>query len=270
MRGNWTAARVGVTFWDCRIARDLSFLRSRSRHTGHELHDTLDVNLDASVDPKPAAVSLTEEVADHLRDLILRGQLKPGQHLVERKLCAELNVSRTPMREALKLLRQDGLVEIFRNRGARVTPYSAEDALNLFEVLSALESQAAARAAKRITERELSDLLYKHDEMARYHADGDLDAYFALNSTIHEAVVRIADNPSLSTSRNRLMLVAQRGRYMAIFNRDRWDQSIAEHEALMLALQARDGDGARAVWEQHLLNTGLSVKTALSRDAPKD
>ncbi|MEL6523361.1 MAG: GntR family transcriptional regulator, partial [Pseudomonadota bacterium] len=81
-------------------------------------------------------------MAEVLRTRILRGELKPGQHVVERKLCAELDVSRTPMREALKILRQEGLVEILKNRGARVTPYSAEDALNLFEVISTLESQA--------------------------------------------------------------------------------------------------------------------------------
>ncbi|MEO0829898.1 MAG: GntR family transcriptional regulator [Pseudomonadota bacterium] len=206
-------------------------------------------------------------MAKQLRELIVRGELQPGQHVVERKLCAELNVSRTPMREALKLLRQDGLVEIFRNRGARVTPYTAEDAANLFEVISGLESQAAARAAKRITEAELSDLLHQHDEMARHHANKDLDGYFAINSAIHDEVVRIADNPVLSASRSRLMMLAHRGRYMAIFNHDRWDQSVAEHEALMTALETRNAEAARDVWEKHLLNTGLSVRDALDSHA---
>ena len=219
--------------------------------------------MDVSADTKVTSLSLTEDVAETLRDLIVRGQLKPGQHVVERKLCAELDVSRTPMREALKLLRQDGLVEIFKNRGARVTPYTAEDALNLFEVISALEGQAAARASARITEAELSDLKAQHDDMLRHFADENLDAYFAVNSAIHEAVVRIADNPMLTASRGRLMMLAQRGRYMAIFNRDRWEQSIAEHECLMAALDTRDAAQAKAVWEQHLLNTGLSVKAAL-------
>jgi len=209
-------------------------------------------------------LSLTEEVADKLRDLIVRGQLKPGEHLVERKLCPELEVSRTPMREALKLLRQDGLVEIFRNRGARVTPYTAEDAVNLFEVISALEGQAAARAATRISRTELSDIQFKHDEMMRHHADENVDAYFELNSEIHDGIVRIADNPLLTTSRSRLMLLARRGRYMAIFNHDRWSESIAEHDDLMTALEKKDAGAAKAVWERHLLNTGLSVKTALS------
>lgn len=220
--------------------------------------------LDTQPEPTPAPLSLTEEVADKLRDLIVRGQLKPGEHLVERKLCPDLNVSRTPMREALKLLRQDGLVEIFRNRGARVTPYTAEDAVNLFEVISALEGQAAERAATRISPAELSDLQFKHDEMIRHRADENLDHYFALNSDIHDAIVQIANNPLLTTSRSRLMLLARRGRYMAIFNHNRWAQSISEHEDLMQALERKDASQAKAVWERHLLNTGLSVKTALS------
>ncbi len=109
-----------------------------------------DAHLDKVFVPSEDAVtpplSLTEDVADRLRDMVIKGRLKPGEHLVERKLCAELSVSRTPMREALKLLRQDGLVEIYRNRGARVVPYTAESAIDLFEVISGLESIAAARA----------------------------------------------------------------------------------------------------------------------------
>ncbi|MBB96518.1 MAG: GntR family transcriptional regulator [Rhodobacteraceae bacterium] len=223
-------------------------------------------------DPQPAgstrpSLSLTEDVADILRDMIVRGQLKPGEHVVERKLCAELQVSRTPMREALKLLRQDGLVEIFKNRGARVAPYTAQDAQDLFEVISALESQAAARAARRITDAEWEDLARMHDEMARHHADDNLDPYFALNSATHDAIVRIADNPVLAASRERLMLLAHRGRYMAIFDRGRWDQSMDEHQDMLTALKARDSAAAGEIWERHLLNTGLSVSEALSKAA---
>ncbi|MEO1306986.1 MAG: GntR family transcriptional regulator [Pseudomonadota bacterium] len=204
-----------------------------------------------------------------LRTRILRGELKPGQHVVERKLCAELDVSRTPMREALKILRQEGLVEILKNRGARVTPYTAEDALNLFEVISTLESQAAARAAERITVTDLSDLVKKHEEMVRHYQNEDLDLYFTLNSKIHDAIVRIADNPMLTLSRSKLMMLAQRGRYMAIFDRNRWGQSVSEHEALMSALEARDPDAAKSIWAEHLMNTGLSVKVALAEDSTR-
>lgn len=233
---------------------------------GHTRDRTAPLNISSDIKraPNVNSLSLTEDVADVLRDLIVRGKLKPGEHVVERKLCAELDVSRTPMREALKLLRQEGLVEIFKNRGARVTPYSAEDALNLFEVISGLEGQAAARAATRITQDELAELKRLHDGMVGHYDDENLDAYFEANSIIHDAIVRIAANPMLAASRDRLMLLAKRGRYMAIFDRNRWTQSIEEHEALMSALSARAEDASKAIWEQHLLNTGLSVKSALT------
>lgn len=250
----------------CIAARSCTWHFGHPTQHGSSAPETRTVPLESHTEPTPPLLSLTEDVADKLRDLIVRGELEPGQHLVERRLCAQLEVSRTPMREALKLLKQDGLVEIFRNRGARVTPYTADDAVNLFEVLSALEGQAAARAAARISADELSDLQFKHDEMARHHAEENLDPYFALNTQIHDAVVRIADNPFIVTSRRRLMLLARRGRYMAIFNRDRWGQSLSEHEDLMTFLEKGNGDAAKAVWEKHLLNTGLSVKLALAAE----
>ncbi|MFN3614236.1 MAG: GntR family transcriptional regulator, partial [Rubrimonas sp.] len=92
--------------------------------------------------------ALAERVAAHLRDMVIRGALKPGQRIVERRLCETLGVSRTPMREALKLLRQDGLIELNRNRGARVAPYGAEDAEQLFDVIAAMEGLAAASFAR--------------------------------------------------------------------------------------------------------------------------
>ena len=94
------------------------------------------------------AMGLAERVADRLRDMIVRGLLKPGERMLERNLCDMLGVSRTPMREALKLLHQDGLIDISRNRGARVAAYGVTEAEFLFEVIAALEATAAARFAR--------------------------------------------------------------------------------------------------------------------------
>ncbi|QHQ34375.1 GntR family transcriptional regulator [Algicella marina] len=217
--------------------------------------------------PEQEPLSLTEHVADKLREMVIRGQLAPGQHIVERKLCAELSVSRTPMREALKLLRQDGLVEIFRNRGARVAPYTAEDAIDLFEVISGMESIAASRAAERITDTELDALQEQHARIVHFHKTGNLDDYFPANSAVHAAILRIAANPVLANAHRRLMLLAQRGRYMAIMNPERWNQAVSEHGALMASLEARDPDAAREIWSGHLMNTGISVAAALRADS---
>jgi DNA-binding GntR family transcriptional regulator len=225
----------------------------------------------ARVDPAdpPSAttgvpIALAEQVADHLRDLVVRGVLKPGEHVVERRLCVQLGVSRTPMREALKLLRADGLVEISRNKGARVTEYSGEDAIALFEVIGALEGAAAERVAGRIDGGTLAFLEARHAEMQAHYEAGRLDAYFQINTIIHDAIVDGCGNPLLAESRRRLMLRARRGRYMAIMDEARWRQAMDEHETLMLALRRRDRAAAGAVWRQHLQNTGRSVAEALT------
>jgi DNA-binding GntR family transcriptional regulator len=209
-------------------------------------------------------IALAEHVAHHLRDLVVRGVLKPGEHIVERRLCREIGVSRTPMREALKLLRADGLVEISRNRGARVTDYSAEDAIALFEVIGALEGAAAERVAAGLDEDALAHLEAMHAEMRSHYDAGRLDAYFGLNTAIHDAIVDGCGNALLAESRRRLMLRARQGRYMAIMDAERWRQAMNEHETLMVALRRRDPAKAGAVWREHLRSTGDSVAAALS------
>lgn len=207
--------------------------------------------------------ALAERVAVSLRDMVVKGVLRPGDRIVERRLCAELNVSRTPMREALKLLRQDGLVELSRNRGARVLPFSAAEAGDLFDVIAALEAEAAARyclAASADSRARLEDL---HARMLSHWRAGDLGSYFDINSSIHDMIVHDAGNAVLSNSHSRLMLRARRGRYMAIMDVSRLDQAVQEHETLMAALRAGAVDAARAIWRVHLLNTGHAVAKAL-------
>lgn len=210
--------------------------------------------------------ALAERVAIRLRDMVIKGALRPGDRIVERRLCAELNVSRTPMREALKLLRQDGLVEISRNRGARVLSFDPVEAIDLFDVIAALEAEAAARFCASASDETLSSLEALHARMLSFRAAGDLDGYFDANSVIHDAIIEGAGNAVLSDSHSRLMLRARRGRYMAIMDISRLDQAVREHEALMATLRARSVDAARAIWRVHLLNTGSSVSKALAGD----
>jgi DNA-binding GntR family transcriptional regulator len=219
---------------------------------------------EADAHKEPAPVALAERVADRLRDLVVRGVLGPGEHIVERRLCAELDVSRTPMREALKLLRADGLVEISRHRGARVTRYSAEDALALFEVIGALEGVAAERVAHVMDDVTLAGFEALHAAVREHFEAGRLDAYFAANTAMHDAIVAQCGNALLAESRQRLMLRARRGRYMAIMDAARWREAMDEHETLMTALRDRDAPAAGAVWRRHLEKTGRAVAAALA------
>ncbi|MEM6549840.1 MAG: GntR family transcriptional regulator [Pseudomonadota bacterium] len=208
---------------------------------------------------------MAAQLADILRDRIVRGALAPDERIVERKLCAELDVSRTPLREALKLLEIDGLVEIHRNRGARVAPLGSADARHLFEVLAGIEATAAALAAERIGAEAMATLEGLHARMlARFHA-GERDAYFELNSRIHEGVLAAAANPYLSETHARLMLRAMRGRYAAIMEPQRLSEAVGEHEALMAALRVRNGAAAGRIWRRHLLRTGETVAGVIER-----
>lgn len=220
--------------------------------------------------PQNVETSLTSEAADTLRDLIIHGELAPGERIVERTICRRLNVSRTPLREALKLLEQDGLVEMSRHRGARVAPYSPADALDLFAVIANLESLAAELAADRIDDGELDRLHDLHEQMRGHFEARRVDEYFVLNSRIHDLILAHCGNHVLQSSHARLMLQARRGRYMAIVDGARWKQAMAEHELLLAALRSRQAVVAGQIWRTHLLNTGKTVAAALTAaaDAP--
>lgn len=209
------------------------------------------------------ATAVAEWVAELLRDRIIKGILPPGARIVERKLSAELDVSRTPIREALKLLHADRLIEISRHKGAQVTEYSSSQALDLFEVIAELESLAAQRLATMISADDLSGLEKMHAQMLSFYEAGKASEYFDVNSEIHDAILQLAGNPVLREVHTKMMARARRGRFMAIMDPDRLEEAVGEHEQLMKALRAQDGDSARRIWRDHLLHTGRTVAGVL-------
>lgn len=209
----------------------------------------------------PTAVA--EQVAEVLRDRIVKGELVAGARIVERQLSAELEVSRTPVREALKLLEADGLIDITLHRGAVVSDYRPEEALALFDVISVLESLAARRVCENMHPSTLQQLEDMHSAMLKHHDAGRLDDYFDQNTLIHDFIIQNSANPVLIRTHNRLMIRARRGRYLAILNRSRLEQAIAEHNELMQAFRTADADMAAQVWEKHLRHTGETVAAVL-------
>lgn len=203
-------------------------------------------------------------VVQHLRNAIVTGQIRPGDRIVERHLCAQLNISRTPIREALKLLELDGLVAISRNRGAEVTAFTPDEAIRLFDVISVLEGLAARRTAETAPADVLARLEDLHGRMVFHYNRSQIDPYFEINSAVHDLVVEACGNPELAATHARLMLRARRGRYMAIMSPDRWRQSVNEHEALMTALRARDPGASAAAWTAHLNHTGETLARVLA------
>jgi DNA-binding GntR family transcriptional regulator len=197
---------------------------------------------------------LHEEVAERLRDWITEGRLPAGSRLNERVLCQSLGVSRTPLREALKVLAAQRLVDLHPNRGASVAAPSADDVRHLFELMAALEGLSGELAALRRDDAQLREIRALHFEMLAAHARDDLPGYYRVNRAIHEAINRCARNPMLTQTYHSVNLRIQHLRFRSNFNRARWDAAVAEHQRMLEALSNRDAAELRRLLEQHLSN----------------
>lgn len=206
--------------------------------------------LSLEIDRRP----LHEEVADRLRTMITEGRLAPGVRLNERVLCEALGVSRTPLREALKVLAAERLVELNPNRGASVVALSRADVEQLFELMGALEGLAGQLAAGRRSEAELAEIRAMHFEMLAAHARRDLPGYYDLNRRIHLAISRCARNSMLSETYDSVNTRIQNLRFRSNFNQDKWNQAVREHQQMLQALEEGDGSALRALLEAHLRN----------------
>ncbi len=200
-----------------------------------------------------------EDVAHKIRDRIIRGEFQLGQRLVERDIAEWYAISRTPIREALKILAAEGLVVLRPNRGAEVASFDAEVAQNLFKVIAELEALAARDFTERMNSAHLAELESRHDLMKRHFQRRELDNYFFVNSSIHDLIIQECGNPILADAHARLMMRARLGRHMALLDDARWVEAVDEHEQLMVALRRHDPAGAAGIWRRHLLNSGRAV-----------
>lgn len=205
------------------------------------------------------APTLAEEAYQALHRLIVRGQLSPGELLQEPTLCAQLGISRTPLREALKRLASEGLVVMPRNRRARIATIDAQELEHLFEVEAGLESLAAGLAAERMTNTELKRLESLQERLERLLAKGDRNAYFELNQRIHGLIVTGAKNPVLEETHRGLLGRLERARYLALDRLGRWQESTSEHREILNALKDRDGKRAQRLLAEHVRHTGEAI-----------
>ncbi len=213
--------------------------------------------------PKP----LHATVIERLRDMIVEGELATGERLHDANLAATLNVSRTPIREAIKLLATEGLVDLLPGRGARVSDLSIDDIMELFETIAGVERYACELATERMSERDLDRLRRTHERMARHHAAGERQPYFKLNHEIHLAIVAASKNATLKAIHASLMSRARRARYVALASHARWMEAMTEHELLMAAMAERDARRAGEIMRRHDLGTAVSIAAALRRGA---
>ena len=184
--------------------------------------------------------------------MLLENRIAPGAKLNERELSEVLNVSRTPLREAIKMLASEGLVELLPNRGAIAVELSETDVINTFEVMAMLEAQSGELAAQRITDTELNEVKAMHFEMLAAYTRRDLPAYYRLNSAIHGAINAATKNPVLMSTFNQVNARLQALRFQSNQNEEKWREAVREHERMVAALSARDPVAMRAVMCEHM------------------
>lgn len=221
-----------------------------------DIADDLDepVNL-VSIQPQ----MLHEAVVTQLQRMIVEGVLAPGTRLNERMLCDKLGVSRTPLREAFRVLAAQGLVSLLPNRGAIVLQLTTKDIEETFEVISGLEAMGGELACARITDREVNEIRALHFDMLACHAVRDLPGYYRLNYLIHDAINKAARNDVLRQTYSTINSRLQALRFRSNFDRDKWDTAVREHCTMIEALDARDGARLARVLRAHVLAKCASV-----------
>ncbi len=203
------------------------------------------------------------DVVSGIRDLIVEGELAPGSRVPERVLCDKFGVSRTPLREALKVLASEGLIDLLPNRGARIVDLTEDDIEEMFQVMGALESLAGELAARKLTEEDLAELRALHYQMALHFTRGERMPYFRLNQQIHEKIFAASGNETLVKVYRGLSGRLRRARYIANISRARWAEAVEEHERILAALESRDGAMLGRILKDHLRKTCETVRHAL-------
>ena len=197
---------------------------------------------------------LHQAVAARLRQCIVEGQIAPGAKLNERELSERLQVSRTPLREAIKMLAAEGLVELLPNRGAVAASLGEQDVADAFEVIAGLEGQSGELAAQRITDAERAEIRALHYEMLAAFTRRDLSTYYRLNAQIHAQINAAARNPVLTQTWRNVNARLQALRFRSNFDEAKWQRAVQQHQRMVDLLDAREGSALRALLVEHLEN----------------
>lgn len=215
------------------------------------------------------ANSLHDEVAAQLRERIFSGDLAAGSFLDEVRLAEQLKISRTPLREALKVLTVEGLVRHEPRRGCFVSEVTEKDLDEIFPVIALLEGRCAYEAALHATDADLAALEEMHQKLARHAKAKRINDYYAANYAIHEAIIALADNRWLATVIQDLRKILKLARQQQLHAPGRLDQSLSEHLAVFAALKARDPEGADAAMRTHLTRQREALRELARASRPR-
>ena len=196
--------------------------------------------------------SLHDEVVERLRDMIVSGQIAEDERIREKELCESIGVSRTPLREALKVLASEGLIELLPNRGARVIRLSISDFEQMFEVMAALEGLAGELACKNITDREIEEIRKLHDQMMRYYDRDEMLRLFRVDQEIHLKIVQATRNHILLNIYEGLAARLRRARFKGAKRDESQMGLMKDHVEMVTALSERQAARLGRIMRRHL------------------
>ena len=216
-----------------------------------------------SAQPVVLRKTLHDELVMLLRNMIIEGRLRPGSRIAESRLCTRFNVSRTPLREALKMLSVEGLVQLLPNKGAtvvRVTPKQVEETL---AVLGSLEALAGELACARIDQERIARTRSAHRQMLENFCHGEKLSYYKLNGVIHEAIFEAADNKMLTETHTKLQTRLNTLLFVAPSSPPRWTEAMEDHNQMLAALEERDGAKFAQIVPRHVRHRAEMMQIAL-------
>jgi DNA-binding GntR family transcriptional regulator len=214
----------------------------------------------------PFRYNLHEVLVSTIREMVVAGELRPGDKIPERELCLRFEVSRTPLREALKVLAAEGVLQLLPRRGAIVAPVSVEEIDELFPIMGALEALAGELICKHASDAEIKRLQELHDHMMRAYRGGEEPEYLQANRKFHETLVASSGNATLHSTYMQVLLRTRAFRFVARKSPENWQAAVADHEKIMDALAARDGNRLSRLLRRHVM--GVTVKIAREALAP--
>ncbi|MFC5069934.1 GntR family transcriptional regulator [Flaviflagellibacter deserti] len=207
--------------------------------------------------------SLHDDIVSRLRQMIIRCELEPGARFTEHELVEVFGVSRTPLREALKILASEGLVEMRPHRGSTVARISPKEIAQTFDVLGALEELAGPLICDRVSNVDIARLDQITTEMSSKRDAADRNSYFELNISFHQSMIGLSGNAVLLNTYNQLFAKLQRARYMVNDDQNRWSESAKEHAWIMDALRQRDGAELSRRLKEHNTRTAQAILAKL-------
>jgi len=219
----------------------------------------------SELDPRGpiARPTLHDAIVARVRDMVIEGELAPGTRLHEGNLGKMLGVSRTPLREALKFLVSEGLLELSPGRGAVVRQFTAKDVHDSLVVLGNLEGLAGRLACANATDAEIREVRQLHDRMMDMYEKRDRLPYFKLNQAIHSAILRLTKNEALVSVHGVLQARLKRIRYIGNEGPEKWAGAVADHEEIIMALAARDPERLSTILTAHMEKTWDRVRNAV-------